>query len=78
MKVHRSVYQAGLIVLLSTSAIVDVLSAQEYDYADDYGDYQQGGAAGDYYGAQEDGYYAQEEDTLYHDYARHQQDKAGL
>lgn len=77
MKVHRSLHHACLTVLLSTHVFVDVLSAQEYDYADDYGDYQQG-SAGDYYGGQDDGYYAQEEDTLYHDYARHQQDKAGL
>jgi hypothetical protein len=76
MKVHRSIYHVLMMVLLSTS-IMAVLSAQEYDYAEDYGDYQQGGA-GDYYGGQDDGYYAQEEDTLYHDYARHQQDKAGL
>jgi hypothetical protein len=68
-----------MMLLLSTSIIV-VLSAQEYDYAEDYGDYQQDG--GDYYGSggQQDmdgGYYAQEGDTLYTDYARHQQEKAG-
>jgi len=52
------------------SVLMAVL-AQEYDYD---GDYQQD-YGGDYYGA-DAGYYAQEEDTLYHDYAKHQQDKA--
>jgi hypothetical protein len=51
-----------------------VASSQQYDY--DNGDYQDYGG-GDYYGAEADsGYYAQEEDTLYQDYAKHQQEKA--
>lgn len=79
---NRSIYQRlmTLLLLLSSSIIVVVLSSQEYDYAEDYGDYQQ---RGDYYGEQDmdGGYYTQEGDvagdTLYHDYARHQQYKAG-
>ena len=60
------------VMLLS---VAFVASSQQYADYDDYQDYGAGG--GDYYGADGgDGYYAQEEDTLYHDYAKHQQEKA--
>ncbi|KAG7359445.1 flagellar calcium-binding protein [Nitzschia inconspicua] len=55
------------------SAILAIVVAQEYDY-DDYPQ-QDYGAGQDYYGADAGGYY-QEEDTLYQDYARHQEEKA--
>jgi hypothetical protein len=64
----------GILLLLPLlSAMAAVVLAQEYDY-DDYPQ-QDYGSGQDYYGADAGGYY-QEEDTLYHDYAKHQEEKA--
>ena len=74
MKVHRRHILLFLSSVLIQTTLVAVVS-QEYDY--DGGDYQQD-YGGDYYGggASSGGYYADETDTLYQDYARHQQEKA--
>lgn len=63
-----------LLLVPLLSLIVAVVLAQEYDYDNDYPQQDYGGGQ-DYYGADAGGYY-QEEDTLYQDYAKHQEDKA--
>ena len=51
--------------------------AQEYDYDDGYqGRGDGGGYGGDYYGQDGGGGYYEQEDTLYQDYAKHQEEKA--
>jgi hypothetical protein len=60
--------------LLVLSVLALVL-AQEYDY-DDYPQQDYGGQHDYYGGAAGGGGYYQEEDTLYQDYAKHQEEKA--
>ena len=60
MKFHS--ISRALLLLVALTATTTSVQGQQYDY-EDYGDQQQD-------------YYAQAEDTLYQDYAEHQQMKA--
>ena len=67
---------SGAVVLVLTATAAVASMAQDYDYDDGYqGRDGYGGQGGDYYGQDAGGYYEQE-DTLYQDYAKHQEEKA--
>jgi hypothetical protein len=69
MKLPFTLSSGAVLILTATAAVASM--AQDYDY-DDYAQQEYGGR--DYYGDR-GGYYEQD-DTLYQDYAKHQEEKA--